>query len=335
MLYIPTCNLHIYIYHLCVVYTLFILSFGGIRRVPVGLYIQLTKLITDLQTFFQGTQSICTPFPWLGNDWETAWMWLWNSQKHSPSRGLSWGTNYSCPFLSLGCGGKSYSPVIFYMINWCHWNKGYLSWGGFQGDYTWVSFRSFTIEAKRKFNGGEMVGRQVLTANIDIAQNVHTIIAFCQTTHFRFVELRKGWLKTWKIENIFPFLRWWSDIAFILMFGCKPVFQNLLAWFPSQSQCQSTLLNIYFLPRKNNLKVRYTNIQEHEWISEEAIFKCLVSGTLLFILPRNGISRLFSTVSLLIDTASIRKLWVRFYLSELGIKALAYLWVTERFKCQI
>lgn len=67
---------------------------------------------------------------------------------------------------------------------------------GFQGDYTCVSFRSFTVEAKRKFSGGEMVGRQVLTANIDIAQNVHAIIAFCQTTHFRFVELRKGWLKT-------------------------------------------------------------------------------------------------------------------------------------------
>lgn len=202
-------------------------------------------------------------------------------------------------------------------------------------EYTWVTFRSFIIVAKRKLDGGEMVGRQVLTANIVVAQNVHTIIAFCQTTYFRFVELKKGWLKTWKIENIFSFLQWWSDIAFSSVLCCKPVFQNLLAWFFSQSQCQSTSLNIYFLPRKNNLKVRYTNIQEHEWISEEAIFKCLVSGMLLFILPRNGISRFFHTVSLLIDIASIRKLWVHFYLLELGIKAFAYLWVTERFKCQI
>lgn len=257
--------------------------------------------------------------------WETAWMNLCSSQ-NSPSRGLSWGTNYWCPFLSLRCGGKSDSPIIFYVANWCHWNKGYLSSVGFQGDDTWVTFRSLTIEAKRKFNGGETVGRKALTANIDIAQNVHTIIAFCQTTHFRFVELKKGWLKPWKIENIFSFLQWWSDIAFISMLCCKPVFQNLLAWFPSQSQCQSTLLNIYFLPSKN-LEVRYTNIQEHEWLSEEAIFKCLVSGRLLFILPRNGISRFFHTVSLLIDIASIRKLWVHFYLLELGIKAFTYLWV--------
>lgn len=138
------------------------------------------------------------------------------------------------------------------------WFSRWLYMSNFQVIYNW---------SKRKFDGGEMVGRQVLTANIAVAQNVHPIIAFCPTTYFRFVELKKGWLKTWKIENIFSFLQWWSDIAFSSVLCCKPAFQNLLAWFPSQSQCQSTSLNIYFLPRKNNLEVRYTNIQEHKWIS--------------------------------------------------------------------
>lgn len=56
---------------------------------------------------------------------------------------------------------------------------------------------------------------------------------------------------------------------------CEPVFQNLLAWYPSQPWRQSNLLNIYFPRWKNNRKGRHTNDRVHAWILSEDLSKCL------------------------------------------------------------
>lgn len=96
------------------------------------------------------------------------------------------------------------SEALFYPSRKSHRNK----WGllssfrtSLQGDCVLVTLRSLQVKKKKKVDGWGMVRQTSSHFKYQNNSKCPHFNYFCQTTYFRFIEFRKGWLNVMKNWN--------------------------------------------------------------------------------------------------------------------------------------